>query len=802
MTLDYNQEPLNDILLDLNDRFRVQISINSSTANNCLITIDQAFESMEKALRALADRCELDFVKIADVYVFNAKPVVNPETEKPQKRPPQYLYQGLIVENGTDEPLPFSLIKLENGGVVSDENGRFSFKSQQQEERGIFRYLGYEPADTLVSHSNSLVIALDPKLVELGEIEVVSPRGLSPLTNIGGSAGYIRFNDISNNLVPGLSDNLIFNNLRLYPGVMAAGESIADFVIWGSYAGQTHVTYDGISMFNSWGVNDDMGRVNPYMIKNVEVYKGGYNVQYGDRIGGVVMMDSRSGNKNKAGGSISLTNQLGNAYLNVPLFNNSATLQLAGRKTIFDDFDLATGFDQNIDLIVPKYDYSDFNLKFSASFANSDQLEISSIYSEDTYSGNVVRPQRRDLVQDIGLNSKQSGASLKYSKNWDKGGISNLLIARSNYDPQFTANYFLDIGPGPTGDTLRSYNWTNPIEEFKTSLTHTFVASQHHQIQLSGSVIHNNVSLKSNADQRVIENTSEESRRLSLYAHDQIQWSNNFSMQLGLKADMPKGSGKIFIQPRVNVKVNLSPRWNIHGAWGLYNQFVSKNSVIDELGNRSEVWQITDGTNAAALKSEHNVLGFNYTSSFFEFGLEGFYKNSSGFSRFFLNRNGNTIFVTGEARTKGLEVFARKKVWRHEFWVSYTLSEVEERFSNRNRVSDFQLAPQSQRHELKAVAAFDFSPVQLSITNVYGSGFPNSTLIRAPDEFEAYWRTDLALQYRFGLEKLDLEAGLSILNLFNNRNVRLNQSINSPNGARINTVGIPFTPTLYFNLTF
>lgn len=790
--------------MDLNQRYKVQVSINASLSNSCPVTIQQRFSSMELALQELAARCDLDFKKIGDIYVFRAKAapevVVKKEPKNPAA-PPVFLYQGIVLEEGSLEPLPFSSLKLVSRGIIADENGRFSFKSTLRQEQGIFQSLGYEPKDTTLSHSNRIRIVMNPRLMELATVEIIANGGTVPLTNVGEKAGHIRFNDISSNLIPGLSDNLIFNNLRLYPGVMAAGESIADFVIWGSYAGQTHVVYDGISLFNSWGINDDMGRVNPYMIKNVEVYKGGYNVPYGDRVGGVVLMEGTSGDKSKAEARVSFTNQLANAYVNVPLFKNTS-LQIAGRKTLFEAFDLSAGFGENEDVIVPQYDYSDLNLKFSASLSEDDQLEISSIYSEDEYSGDLRLRFRGMAVQDIKLNSIQTGNSVRYAHNWKKGGISKLTLSQSEYEPEFTSNYFVLEGQRPNGDTLRQYNWKNTIEEYKAQLTHTFAATQKHQFQLSGAFISNRASLTSNNDRIVLENTRATASRVSVYAHDDIQWTNKFSMQLGLKGDLFYGGNRSFIQPRINARYDLTNGWNLHAGWGLYNQFVSKNTVADELGNQSDVWQLADNMTTDVLTANHTVLGTSYKHNQLELGLEAFYKEVEGFGRFFVNRNGDTRFAEGESRTRGLEVFAKQSVKDHDFWLSYTLSEVEEKFGDRGRPSVFQQAPQSQRHELKTVAIFNFGKLQFSFTNVYGSGFPNNTFRPDQQEITPYWRTDLAFQYQLKLGATDIETGVSVLNLFDRRNVRLNQSLSVPGGSRINTVGIPFTPTLYVNFGF
>ena len=796
--LDYDNLSLNDILLDLTDRYKVQISINPDIANKCLITIHDRFRNMDLAMEALSRRCQLRFRKIEGIYTFFPVPD-EPEQQQPKARSrkrPQYLYQGMVIENHTNEPVPYAMMQFDGRGIVADENGLFSFKSFNLEEQGLFRSLGYNITDTTIAPGTGHRIRLNPALIELQDVEVIANNGLS-VTNIGEQAGHLKFNDIGNNLVPGLSDNLIFNNLRLYPGVMAAGEAITDFVIWGSYAGQNHVTYDGITLFNSWGINDDMGRINPYMIRNVEVYKGAFNVPFGDRIGGVVQMDGTSGNLNKKELQASLTNQLANVYVNIPV-SGKATLQLAGRKTLFENFDLSTDFDQGADLIVPQYDYSDFNLKFVASLSNDDRIELSGIYSEDGYSGNLQNVGRRNIINDLRLNSTQAGLSAGYAKNWKSGGISKFETSYSNYDPTVTANYLFNLDQRPIGDTLRSYAWTNPVQEFKTSLTHTFSATSKHQVKLNASYISNQISLNTNVDQRVIEDNDVSLDRVSFYMLNDFQWTDRFSIQLGLKADLPSG-GDIHLQPRLNARYDIGQRWNVHLGWGIYNQFISKNPVVDEVGNRSEVWQLADGESAPVLESMHTVLGLAYNHQGFELGIEGFYKEAGGFGRYTFNRDRDVVFRELDAEVIGMEVFARKGIGPHNFWTSYTLLEVKESLAN-IRTNVERLAPQSQKHEFKAAVVLNFSPFQFSVTSVYGSGFPNRSVVPDQARFNIYRRTDLAAQFTIDLSGVDMDLGLSILNVFNQENVRLNQTVNSPTGARINTVGIPFTTTFYVNL--
>lgn len=797
------------MLLDLNDRFKLQVSVDPNLVNDCLITINRQFSSIEDALSTLAGFCGLEFVKVADVYVFRAKPLP-PEESRPKSKP-SFLFQGTIIESESKEPLPFSVIQFEGGGIVADENGRFSFKSEQSELTSTFRYLGYESKDTLIAYGNRLVVALEPNLTELTTIEVTSRKDIAPLANIGRSAGKIQFNDIANSLVPGLSDNLIFNNLRLYPGIMAAGESISDFVIWGSYAGQNHVVYDGITLFSSWGINDDIGRVNPYVIKNVEVLKGGYNAEYGDRVGGVVLIGTRAGNKNSVEANLNITNQLASAYLNVPVFSNRATLQVAGRKTILDGLDLAADFDEGDSLVVPRYDYTDFNLKFSTSFSNSDQLEISAIYSDDDYTGEVRDPRGQNgRVQDFNTNSTQRGASLNYVKSWENGGNTTFSMATSQYDP-ITSVSFQPRNQNPGNRDLVRASSANVISEDRIGIKHDFLSSANHQVKAGLEYVSSRAEFRTLIGDFGGLEIDDTSNRWSLFLNNRIQFTPDLIVELGAKADRPVNGSEFYFQPRVNAQYQISNNWSLHGAWGIYNQFVSKNFLIDNLGNRTESWMISDGVDNPIVEARHAVLGFGYNARLLQFGAEGFIKTTTGIQRFRINQQGTEFTEVGDADQKGLEFYMKKQIGAHEFMASYTLSEVSEQFQNSLRTFLEVAAPHSQNEELKVIASLSFKPVKISVSHVYGSGFTNQIQRIGQNQnpnnvaditIEPYHRTDLAIQFPFELGNASADAGVSILNLFNNRNVRLNQTISFDDGARINTIGIPFTPTFYLNLRF
>lgn len=839
--LEYESQPLNEILLDLNDRYQIQISINANLSANCILSVRQNFSSVEEALQFLADQCQLSLLKISHVYTFRNNPQADTPDEKPKPATPStYIYQGLVIERSTQEPLPYTLIHMNDKDIVADGQGRFSFKSTSISEKIQFRHLGYEICDTTLMPGNPLEIILNPHSEVLEEITIRGTQIISD-TRSGEEAGRIKFNDIANNPFPGNSINLIFNNIRLMPGIMAAGEAISNYVIWGSYAGQNQVIFDEITLFSSAGINNEIGRINPFLIKNVEVYKGGYNVPYGDRVGGIIVIDGKLGNLEDRQMAVSLTNQIANAYVNTPLFNKKAALQIALRKSYFQllNWELSS----QPEFIIPNYVYNDLNVKFSAGLGARDKIELSIITSEDEYTRELRR--RNVSFEDFLIRSTQIGSSLQYARNWQGGGLSSLTLSQSFYRPRLTSlNTFQDPNNSEE-EFLDRYDWENTIQEYTAQFKHSFTFHPNHQLDLSLKFIRNQINLKSLINESFLEDsqdTLEALNRLSFYALDHVHGAKWLDLQWGLKVDVPDGISKAYIQPRINGSIHLNPVWQMNFGWGIYNQFIAKNQISDIFGNQNDVWQTLDGETLPVLASRHHVVGVSYHKPRLEANLEFYYKTTDGISRYSLERIPNpslidreppergegqegaenpepesqfipiVVLSEGNSRTYGLDLYIKRRFRRAELWLSYSLGKTEEKFVapdiNFPRVSDtgYQEAAHSQRHELKLAWILNLKSFYISATGVYGSGFPNVTNRQARerqrDPIIPYWRFDLACQYRFHVNRIHLEAGFSLLNIFNYENIRLNQDINININTRINTLGTPFTPTVYINARF
>ncbi|MFT5858685.1 MAG: hypothetical protein ACI865_000773 [Flavobacteriaceae bacterium] len=796
ITLDYDKVLLNEILLDLNTRYAVQVSISSKLSSQCEISLKKKVTSVQKAIDLLSEYCGLDVQKIGQVYTFRKrKKRVAAVTKPTPKRRKRFLFQGEVLDGKSLEPLPYTSITIGKSTIKSDQKGRFSFRGFRSIDLFEVKHLGYTIIDTSLSSGSKHMILLTTDIQEFEEINIIrlKPAETYRVTS-GDEAGRIQLNNIGSKFIPGSNNDFIFNNLRMYPGIMAAGESSSEFIVWGSYPGQGQITYDGITLFNGAGMNGDLGRVNPLMIQNIEVYKGGYNVNIGDRVGSAIIIDSKDGQK-KTSAAINLDNQMASVYISVPLLKKTSTLQIAARKSYYQLAPFQEKFTSDkVNFVYPNYDYGDFNLKFTTVLKNRDRIQVSSIASLDGYDEYLDKKDVSAYNSHLSAYSFQLGNSINYTHNWKNGGITRLLFAQSMFKPKesFTST-FTD-----SSNLIENYvsSLENGIDEYKLRLEHSLSASPTNQLDFSAAFIRNQCTFDVVEGAALLKEFDNSINRFSVYVKDQLTLWNRLYMQFGLKSDFLLTQLKPYIQPRVNGKLALNENWNVNFGWGIYNQFVSKVQLVDSSGARSLIWSLADKLFTPVQRSMHTVVGLSYLGKSLEFGVEGYYKTFDGISRYSANDSFTDSEIIG-GYGYGLDLFSKLRFKKHEIILSYSLGQFNE-LTNSKPTSDIAVeAEQSQRHEIKTSLNLRFKPITISLAGVYGSGFPFTSI--KEDEIRPYSRFDIAIRYTKRLKKTSFSTGISILNLLNTSNSRLFRTTNFSDNSSYSTLGIPLTPTLFFN---
>lgn len=806
--------PLNKIFVELRDNYHLRFSFNDQLLSEYKISITKKFSSPDEAISSLIKGLPLTCIKQGEIFIILA--------ERKEASPKIFHLTGQVTEDKTGESLPFAKLLVGNRIINSDENGNFSFTDLND---SIFplkiSYLGHYVLDTIVPAGNNYRFKLLSTFIGLKEI-VIKGLAVDKTTLIGDKAGAMKINNQVARYLPGNDDNSVFNLLRLMPGILASSEQSNGVVIWGSYEGFSQIMFDGFTIWGLKSFNEDINTVNPLITKDMEVLKGGYDASYGERVGGIVRISGKDGNDIKPSFTLNLNNVTMNGVVQTPLWHNTSLL-LSFRQTYYNLYrgkDILSGQEENvlnqgtgssvnqyIDYTVfPDYSFHDGSIKFTTRNNKGKIFYISLLGGEDKFKYTIDQNQvQNELFLTKEESNTQTGASVFYGNTWKSGYRTNFTVTWSGLKTDVT-----DIQELPQKSGLETINkdnlTSNSIKEYSASIDNWITLNKSNQIEAGGGFILNEVGLE--VDSSGINQTSmnEESKRFNAFIQDHIALAGNINITCGLRGDYPTNLAKLYLQPRFSASIGISEVVRVNAAWGKYNQFIAKSSVLDNLGNYRYIWTNANNKDVPVLDAEHWVVGSSYKKNDFTLSIEGYYKSTKGLTRFInINQNiQNTIFQ-GDGRSYGLDLFIKKDFKGHSAWISYTLSKTEERFPYFIK-DEYMRAPQDQRHEIKTAILLNVKPFYFSANYIFGSGFPiNTGTILNPKIFEPdYNRLDIALILKFQWKKLMGETGISILNVFDSKNIRYSNFERVPldqiNTINIYSEAVPFSPRLTLKL--
>ena len=815
--------PLNQVFIDLKEKYGLQFAYDSDLLSGFLVSANhKSFNSDEEALRFLIKDFPLEIERSGDVLLIIPKRKNKPELTQ---------ISGQVLEANTFEPLPYSYILINRRPVQSDIQGYFNFIASADTSYNLqISHLGYFVFDTIVGQSLSRNFLLYPQIERIQEVQIYS-NPIEKSTLIGNTAGRMKINHQIAPILPGYGDNSVFNLLRLMPGVMASGEQSNDLLIWGAYESHSKILFDGFTVFGLKNFNDNIAVVNPLVVKNIEVMKGGYEARYGDRVGGIVDIQGKDGTLLKPTLTFSINSITVNTMVQLPLSKKSSLLA-AYRQTyhqlysptrisiVAREENSTSGAGAGVGTphgkgpstnrisdVKPDFVFRDANLKYTFKGDDGSRFSLSLYGGGDDFSYDMDAQLARVLwTREEQEQNKQLGGSAQLNYPWNNGDATNLTVAYSAFGRELYQKAQTENNQNGNITTLNDLDAENTVDELSFNAEHTLNFRRGHRLLIGTGAINNKVELARFSDGKQQININNQSPRIYSYLQDEYPFGELLELKTGVRAIYNTKRGKWYVEPRVSASFSVFDDLKINASWGLYNQFISKTTVLDSTNNYTEFWTNSDEEQVPVLSAEHFVAGLSYQRNGFTASAEAFYKTTDGLSRYV---NGNLLvsegFYEGKARSKGLDIFLKKEYKRNMAWISYTLSNAEEQFPY-FRINTWQPAPHQQKHELKFAGVYNYKSFYLSANYVYGSGFERYDLEVDNDlNFDkAYSRLDAALVYKFRPGKVKAEAGISVLNIFNTGNIKYSNirisTIDELSLIGVYSDAISFTPAVFLNI--
>ena len=543
--------------------------------------------------------------------------------------------KGFVYEESTGEPVMFCNVFLKGTtlGCSTTENGYFNITRIPDGKYTLcITCVGY---DTLTDRNISLSggqtlnkkytlketsLTLETVSITADKVEArtetktsvitVTPKTITKIPSVGGQADLAQY-------------------LQVVPGVIFTGDQGGQLYIRGGSPIQNKVLLDGMVVYNPFHSIGLFSVFDTDIIRNAEVYTGGFGAEYGGRISSVMDISTRDGNKRHWAGKLGTSCFGAKLMLEGPIVkpktnDDAAVTMVLSAKNSYLEQSSKVLYKYASEDGLP-FNYSDLYGKFSINAPNGSKVNLFGFSFND-------KVNNYKALSDFGWNS------------WGAG--TNFLVIPGKAPVMIEGN----IAYSSYLSNMKENN--NPdryskIEGFNMGFDFSYFLGK---------------------------NTLKYGIELLGFSTDYVTYSNygnykiratNYSTEIGAYAKYKASLGKLLlepslrlqyyasftepsIEPRLALKYNVSDNFRIKGAAGRYSQdFVAATSDRDVVnlfyGFLSGVDNLPSYFNGSKVtsklqKANHYVLGTEIDlTNDITMNLEGYWKQFTQLTN--LNRN-------------------------------------------------------------------------------------------------------------------------------------------------------------------
>jgi|WetSurMetagenome_2_1015567.scaffolds.fasta_scaffold00006_133 ferric enterobactin receptor len=746
-----------------------------------------------------------------------------------------FTLSGIIRDKSTSEALPFASVQIQGTtlGTNTNADGYFTLlKVPTDTSTLIVQYLGYQRTPVFLTPSTpkkNLAIDIRPQSRTLGEVKITANKDGVVFTG-NAEVSTIKLTPLKMAELPSVGEKDVMRSLQLMPGVSAANESSSGLYVRGGTPDQNLIVYDGFTVYHVDHLYGFYSAFNSNAIKDIQLYKGGFESRFGGRISSVTEITSKEGNQKRFnfGADISLLSA--NIYTEIPVGKKFSSF-IAFRRSyqgsvydmIFNKFnksaevetpdlgaDMGRRFSQEAE--ITSYFY-DLNGKFTFRPSDKDIISLS-FYNGTDKVDNSVGGMSMGLAnasfsnKSVDITSYGNiGSSLKWSRKWNSKLYGNTIISYSNYynnRDRSSENNFM--GPDNTiGTNMSGVFENNDLKDYSIKSDYQIETGSHSQLQFGLFATYYDIKYSyAQSDTAKILDRDGKAYLGGAYLQGKFRFlEDKLQVLPGIRLNYFETTGKLYYEPRLSASYSLTDRISIKGSTGKFYQFANRVTREDIMSGSKEFWILSDGESVPITSSIHFIGGLTYESPGYTFSAEGYFKKISNLTEYSLRINAspmrmdyNENFFNGYGYSKGIELLAQKNSGNINGWVSYTIGQAMNHFDEYG--PGYYPANQDVTHEFKIVGLYKYKRWDFSANWIYATGRPytapsgaytislldgttqdfftvtSKNSIRLPD----YHRLDISATYKLLMgrreEKRRRELGtvsISLFNLYNHHNI-------------------------------
>lgn len=623
--------------------------------------------------------------------------------------------RGFVYDKESGEPVIFCNVFLEgtSTGAATDLNGMYNIsKVKTGSYKLVATYIGYDTTKVEINLKKNQIISRNLEIsessIKLNEVKISGERE-EMKTEVKAAAIKISKADLEMMPTIGGEPDLA-QYMQVVPGVVFTGDQGGQLYIRGGSPIQNKVLLDGMIIYSPFHSIGLFSVFDTDIIRNTDVYTGGFNAEYGGRISSIMDIKTIDGNKKNIGGKISANTFGTKLFLEGPIGTKENTSFIFSGKTSYLDKSSELFYKYPILSFDEKglpYSYTDLYGKVSSKGKNGSKISVFGFNFAD--------------------NVNYEGIS---ELDWDSKGVGSEFILIPSGNPVLIEGNF----------AWSSYNISleeplrireSGIEGFNMGFDFTYFQPKgklKYGFDIHGFstkfLTYNSVNSKIEQN----ENTSEFSAFIN-YQFNSTRWI----IEPGFR--IQKYTLGVSPEPRLGFKFIVSDRMRFKMSSGYYSQNIlsttSDRDVINLftgiISSPEEIPDQNDGNpyKQKFQKARHLIAGIEYDiNNKIDFQIEGYIKDFTQLTN--INRdmtsNNDNEFIIESGIAKGIDALIKYKSNKLYIWAVYSIGEVSRTDGENTYFPHF-----DRRHNVNFVTSYKFgkkSNWKADFRWNLGSGFP------------------------------------------------------------------------------
>lgn len=690
----------------------------------------------------------------------------------------------------------------------------------------VASYIGYRSLRETVTLAPGQVVRLDLELTPEGvvtdEVVVEAEESIEEERAPGTSTVSIDLVEA----LPTVFEADLFRSIQLLPGVKSSSDFSSALYIRGGSPDQTLILLDGTTVYNPTHFFGFFSTFNTEAIKDVRLYKGAYPSTYGGRLGSVVDVYNRDGNRNETHGSLSVGLLASRVGVEGPLPGLNGSYSFNARRSTLEPLLSVLREQLDEDGIPESFFFYDLNGKVSVDLSPNDRISVA------TYAGrdNVVVPFGEDARFDLDYGNRTG--SLAYNRV-----LSGTAFAQT----RLTASRYFSYPTGEFGET--GFERPNTITDYSLRTDVEWIPSGRFELKTGvwGGFL--DLGLRSSFNGSTQTDYRNPSRYASGYVQGRVRSSSGLILTGGLRAEYfrsetddllddrePVGSSYLRFSPQVQVEQRMSDDLVFQIAAGRYHQFLSL--ITNEAFSGFDTW-VTTGVGVPPQESEQLVVGVKTNlGEAYRLDVEVYgrtlrdlfdtrpeVQDVAGLSY-------RDLFRFGEGYAYGAEFLLERGLGRLTGLVSYTFGVTRRRYPNEQQF-DVYFPPKYDRlHDVTAVGNYELGRGwKATVAGAYATGqaftTPSGLYVIDGLPFEdddvvvsqtnalnssrlpPYHRMDVGFTKTGSWSFADYELQLQAVNVYNRRNLWFLNYNRGENPIEVTEIRqLPILPNVSLSLDF